>query len=333
MRPYSLTHPDAHVEVEGLPNGNRRVTVRLHDPALFMPFESCESAYPVDLIQAVLDAKGPQYLCDEMLRDENPAYVRLSLERDLRAYFDTGWFKGRRILDFGCGAGASTVCLARLFPDAAIVGIEVDERLLGLARRRVQHYQFPNVTLVRSPSPMELPPDLGGFDGVVMSAVYEHLLPHERAQVLPLLWSVIKPGCFLFLNQTPYRYFPYESHTTGLPFINYLPDRLALAFARACSKRVRRGESWENLLRYGLRGATEGEILCILSRDSGHRPILLEPCRDGLRDRIDLWYSALSPNRYRRTKRLLKHVLAILRSLSGVTLVPDLSLAIRKDGL
>ncbi len=71
----------------------------------------------------------------------------------------------------------------------------------------------------------------------------------------------------------------------------------------------------------------------MLSRDGGHRPILLEPCRDGLRDRIDLWYSTLSPNRYRRTKRLLKHVLAILRSLSGVTLVPDLSLAIRKDGL
>jgi len=98
---------------------------------------------------------------------------------------------GRRVLDFGCGAGASTMCLARLFPDVAIVGIEVDERLLGLARRRVQNYQFPNVTLACSPSPMELPPDLGRFDGVVMSAVYEHLLTHERAQVLPLLWSVI----------------------------------------------------------------------------------------------------------------------------------------------
>lgn len=327
----ALTHPDGHVQVEELPNGRKRLTVHLTNTSLFMPSGSCETAYPLDLIQAILAVKGPAYLCDEILRDENDAYVRLSLERDLRGYFDLAWFDGKRLLDFGSGAGASTISLAKLFPQSEIVGIEVDQRLLALAQRRLRQYGFPNVTLLRSPSSLELPPDIGGFDCAVLSAVYEHLLPQERTRMLPLIWSVIRPGGFLFINQTPHRYFPYESHTTSLPFINYLPDALALTYARACSKRVRRHEPWESLLRDGIRGATEQELLGILSSGGVQAAILLEPCREGLRDRIDLWYASLGKTRYRKTKRLLKQVLAVLKSLSGVTLVPNLSLVIRKD--
>ena len=32
---------------------------------------------------------------------------------------------------------------------------------------------------------------------------------------MPLIWSKLKPGRTLFINQTPYRYFPYEHHTTA----------------------------------------------------------------------------------------------------------------------
>ena len=331
MMAQALTHPDGDVQIEELPNGRRRLTVHLTNAASFMPSGSCETAYPLDLIQAILAVKGPAYLCDEILRDENDAYVRLSLERDLRGYFDLAWFDDKRLLDFGSGAGASTMSLAKLFPRAEIVGIEVDQRLLTLAQRRLQHYGFPHVTLMRSPSSLELPPDIGWFDCVVLSAVYEHMLPQERARVLPLIWSVIRPGGFLFINQTPHRYFPYESHTTSLPLINYLPDALALAYARACSKRVRRHESWESLLQDGIRGATEQEILDILSSGDAQEAVLLEPCREGLRDRIDLWHSALGKTRYRMTKWLLKGLLTVIKTISGVTLVPNLSLVIRKD--
>jgi len=331
MMAQPLAHPDGEVQIEELPNGRRRLTVHLTNTSLFIPSGSCETAYSRDLIQAILAVKGPAYLCDEILRDENDAYVRLSLERDLRGYFDLAWFDEKRLLDFGSGAGASTMSLAKLFPRSEIVGIEVDQRLLALAQRRLQHYGFPNVTLMRSPSSLELPPDIGWFDCAVLSAVYEHMLPQERTRVLPLIWSVIRPGGFLFINQTPHRYFPYESHTTSLPFINYLPDALALAYARACSKRVRGDESWESLLQDGIRGATEQEILDILSSGSTQEAVLLEPCRGGLRDRIDLWYSALGKTRYRKTKRLLKGLLTAIKTLSGVTLVPNLSLVIRKD--
>lgn len=328
----TLRHPSGDVQVADLSNGQRRLTVQMTNASLFMPIGECDTAYPLELIQGILEIKGPQYLCDEILRDESPSSVQRSLTRDLHAYFEDDWFVGKRVLDFGCGAGASTMCLARLLPESRILGIELDPRLMGIARRRLQLYGYPHVSLALSPSPLALSPGIGRFDCVILSAVYEHMLPHERAQVLPLIWSVIEPGGFLFINQTPHRYFPYESHSTSLPFINYLPDGLAHAFARLFSRRVRGNEPWESLLRDGIRGATEQEIIGILSRAGPCRPILLEPWREGLRDRIDLWHAGLNPDRYRTIKRLLKGMLKLIKSLTSLTLVPDLSLVIRKDG-
>lgn len=325
-----LPHPDARITVEERPGGRRLVTVEPIAPSLFVPIRSAETAYPVDLIEAVLTVKGPAYLCDEILRDESPTYVQAFLERDLLAYLPPNWFRGKRVLDFGCGSGASTICLARLFPDTSLVGLELDASLLDLARRRVQHHGLSAIELHCSPSATELPPDLGCFDAVVLSAVYEHLLPSERQRLLPLLWHVVKPGGYLFLNQTPHRYFPLETHTTGLPGINYLPDRLAHVVARRWSRRIRRDETWENLLRAGIRGATEREILAILSRCGAAPPQLLEPSRGGIRDRIDLWFRALTPHRYRRTKQAIRAALKLIRALTGLTLVPTLSLMIRK---
>jgi glycosyltransferase involved in cell wall biosynthesis len=324
-----LVHPEARIKIEPLWNGRRRVTVEPNEAVMFVPRRSTDTEYPDELIQAILEAKGPAYLCDEILRDESPTYVQAFLERDLFAYRSPEWFIGRRLLDFGCGAGASTLCLAKLFPRSEIVGVELDPSLVELARRRSRHYGYTHARIVRSPSALELPVGLGVFDAVILSAVYEHLLPKERARLLPQLWNLVKPGGVLFLNQTPHRYFPIETHTTGLPFINYLPDRLALGMARLLSGRIKRDESWDNLLRYGIRGATEGEI-CSLLADSTATPLLLEPAGHGIRDRIDLWFGALSSDRHRFAKRAIKTGLKVLKQVTGVTLVPMLSLMFQK---
>ena len=83
-----------------------------------------------------------------------------------------------------------------------------------------------------SPSGSELPPDIGSFDYVILSAVWEHLLPAERPVITRLLWNALRPGGALLINQTPDRWSPFEHHTTGLWGINYLPDRLACYVAR-----------------------------------------------------------------------------------------------------
>jgi len=325
-----LKHDDANVHVEELPTGKNKIYVALTNDDLFLSTKECETSYPISLIDKILNLKGPCYLCDEILRDESPDYVQKALKYDLLGYQDEEEFKNKRLLDFGCGSGASTMILAKMFPHAEIVGIELEEKLLSIARLRTAYYGYKNIELMISPNPDSLPPGIGYFDYVILSAVYEHLLPSEREPVLMQLWSILKPGGILFLDQTPYRYFPVELHTTsGLPFINYLPEKLALFYAQYFSKRKLKNNNWNELLRGGIRGGSSKEILSILTR-CPQKPVLLSPSRFGMKDRIDLWYIQSSKDKFVVIKRLFLLSVKLLKWLTGETIVPSLSLAIKK---
>lgn len=121
---------------------------------------------------------------------------------------------------------SSTMVLGRLLPPCEIAGVELEERAQDCAIA-AEHFGRGSVRFLKSPSGDSLPDNIGLFDYVIFSAVFEHLLPAERHMLLPLLWSHMKPGAILFLNQTPHRYSPIELHTTHLPLINYLPDGAA----------------------------------------------------------------------------------------------------------
>lgn len=329
--PTILEHRDAFTYIESISADKNRIRVVPINDNLFILTKSCETHYPIDLISKILDLVGPDSLCNEILRDESPDFVQRSLKYALVGYLDEEEFKNKRLLDFGCGCGASTMILARMFPYTQIIGIELEERYLSVARLRVTHYGCKNVELILSPTPNSLPQDIGKYDFVVLSAVYEHLLSKERETLLPQIWSVLKPGGILFINQTPYRYFPVETHTTsGLPLINYLPDKIALTYAQRYSKRKYDNQSWEELLRKGIRGGTAKEIMGIINQYSSNS-ILLRPSRLGMKDRIDLWYLESGNDRYVVIKKYILLSAKLIRNLFGVTIVPRLSLAIKKD--
>lgn len=56
----------------------------------------------------------------------------------------------RRILDLACGTGLSTMAIARRFPGARIVGVELREEYLALAREKARAPGMSNVELVLS---------------------------------------------------------------------------------------------------------------------------------------------------------------------------------------
>ena len=73
-RPLLIQHPHAEVRLHS--EGARwRVIVEPRVP-LFIHTSTCSTAYPPELIEHVLAVKGPGYLCDEIRRDEDPAYVQ-----------------------------------------------------------------------------------------------------------------------------------------------------------------------------------------------------------------------------------------------------------------
>jgi len=89
-----------------------------------------------------------------------------------------------RVADMGMGSGAGSYALAALYPDLQVTGVDVDEAMVELARRR---YQLPNLKFVQG--------DLSGqvfepesLDGIFDSSVLHHVTTfggyrHENAAV------------------------------------------------------------------------------------------------------------------------------------------------------
>lgn len=325
-----LHFPNARVRIEATDSGKHLVSVESADD-LVVPTKIWETAYDVCLIEHILRVKGPEYLCDEIRRDEDRLYVQRYLHWGILSYVGDEAFAGRRILDFGSGSGASSIVLARMFPAVAgILGIEQVPEYIELAEHRARfHGVADQVKFVLSDNPKSLPPGIGEFDYIVLNAVHEHLLPEERQQVLPLLWSHLKLDGLLFMTETPYRWFPVEGHTTRLPFINYLPETLALGYARRFSKQVGQETSWVELLMRGIRGGTSREVLRILNRGE-RKAKLLSPSRLGVRDQIELWYRVSSGVRGQRTKYLLMWCFRVIKAMTSLTTIPSLSLAIQR---
>lgn len=321
----TLHHVEGDVTIEVLADGRRKIAVTPNE-GHFALAANWITEYPIDLIELMLESHGAADLCFEIMREEDADLVQKSLKNDLFAYFTPEDFENKTILEFGCGGGASTQILARMFPTARITGVELVGSSLTVARKRAEVFDLDKVRFLQSPSGDRLPENLEKYDFIVLSAVYEHLLPRERPKILPALWEHLREGGHLFINQTPNILFPFELHTTMLPLINYVPDWLALKMARRFSKRIQPEESWEELLRKGIRGATEREILSHLTNAE-----MLEPRYNNLRDRIDLYYLNTNSERLKAIKSIAKIFIKGLRKVSGITLVPDLSLAFRKS--
>jgi 2-polyprenyl-3-methyl-5-hydroxy-6-metoxy-1,4-benzoquinol methylase len=325
---HTLEDPAASVVVRELADDRRQISVIPREDDYVVFFRQCETTYPLDLIELILRVKTPKALCDEILREESPGYVQHMLRWLILSHVPEDHLSGGRILDYGCGGGASTMILARMFPDAEIVGVDIDPQVLSIAHARLEHFGFGNVNLQLLET-SDLGEDLGRFDTIVLAALYEHLLPRERKVLMPQFWGRLKAGGVLFVGETPHRYSPIEWHTTRLPLINYLPPPLALRAARAFSPRVSATETWEELLRRGIRGGARDEIIGLCER-AGVRPVVIEPTRLGLRDTFDLWYTLATdaPVWLRRTARQL---LRGLQATTGITFTPHLAFALRKD--
>lgn len=328
-----LQHPDAEVSLSPVGDKRLRVCVRPKHADLYVQGSPLVTRYSPELIALILEVKGPGYLCDEIARDEDPGYTRVNLEVGLFSFLGPEAFSAKRLLDFGCGSAASSMILARLLPETNITGVELVADSLRVARARARFHGQERVSFLQSPSGTTLPADLGRFDFIVMNAVFEHLLPEERMPILSALWRVLESGGVLFLQETPNRHFPLELHTTGLPLINYLPDALAASAARRLSARVDAGASWTYLLRAGIRGGTLREVAGLLRKTGEGEPEFLAPTRLGRRDAVDLWQACSSARHGRSAKtRAAAIIIRGWRQISGIALVPELSLAIRKRG-
>ena len=60
--------------------------------------------------------------------------------------FRDEWFRGKDVLDIGCNIGHVTLSVARDFCPRKIVGMDIDSKLIGTAKKNIRHYLTKEVT-------------------------------------------------------------------------------------------------------------------------------------------------------------------------------------------
>ncbi|WNV88282.1 class I SAM-dependent methyltransferase [Umezawaea sp. Da 62-37] len=137
-------------------------------------------------VPGAFDAAAPAY---DFLVRMNPGYHD-ALRRSASGLRLSGGGKGLRLLDLGCGTGASTAALLAAAPEAEIVGVDASEGMLAQARRK----PWPDtVSFVHARAEELLAAGVRGpFDGVFAAYLVRNL--PDPDPVLEVVRDLLKPG-------------------------------------------------------------------------------------------------------------------------------------------
>ncbi|NER02436.1 MAG: class I SAM-dependent methyltransferase, partial [Okeania sp. SIO3C4] len=137
------------------------------------------------------------------------------------------------ILDAGCGSGYKALILAEANPGAKIVGIDISEKSVELARQRLQYHGFDNAEF--HVLPIEELPSLGlEFDYINCDEVL-YLLP-DIVVGLQAMKSVLKPDGIIRTNLhsllSSHYYFKVQEVFQMMGLMNENPGEMEIEIAR-----------------------------------------------------------------------------------------------------
>ncbi|NBC38147.1 methyltransferase domain-containing protein [Novosphingobium sp. FSY-8] len=112
--------------------------------------------------------------------------------------------KPLKILELGCGTGASIVPVARAFPDAETYGIDVGSSVLRYAHARASHLGVP-VHFVQGDAE-HAPFEDESFDLVFSAALFHETSETAIPQILAESYRLLKPGGVVVHLEVPARY-------------------------------------------------------------------------------------------------------------------------------
>jgi SAM-dependent methyltransferase len=117
--------------------------------------------------------------------------------RELLRRVPAGW-RPRRVLDFGCGIGATSSKLADLFPEATIVGVDTSEAAIAHAAATFgcERLSFGLVS--------DMPVD-ESFDLCYVNGVFHHIEPSARVDAVARIRRALAPGGYFgFFENNPW---------------------------------------------------------------------------------------------------------------------------------
>ena len=134
------------------------------------------------------------------LSGESPEYFsRYKVEELRRRWTAERFAEPGAILDFGAGIGSSLPFIAKAFPNARLVGLDVSEKSLAVAARR-----FPGAAELIRYDGAEPPLARGSFDLIYSACVFHHIPPAEHIAVFRQLRRLLSPfGIMVIFEHNP----------------------------------------------------------------------------------------------------------------------------------
>ena len=170
----------------------------------------------------------------KMYKNDINDHLYRRLENDRRTIIpwlnSTYTLQYKRILEIGCGTGTSTVALAE--QDAKVIGIDIDEGALSVARDRARVYGVEAEFKVLNANDIADVFGSNEFDIIIFFASLEHMTVSERLSSLRDAWEMLPNEGLLVIAETPNRLWYFDHHTSILPFFHWLPDELAFRYSR-----------------------------------------------------------------------------------------------------
>lgn len=187
------------------------------------------------------------------------------------------------VLEIGCGNGSATVCLAERADHVFAFDLAADQ--VEVAKKRCDLLSVANVTAFAQPvswiddyfvDPSKI---TKSADTIVCYALFEHLMPTERIKLLIGAWKQLPVGGHLIIIETPNRLYPFDWHSSQMPFMDQLPPEISYLWnsfsgrnsiakdIKATTLAEMREGNIERLYRFG-RGASFHEFYAALGADN-----------------------------------------------------------------
>ena len=109
-----------------------------------------------------------------------------------------GIVDGTRVLDLACGTGVAAMIVRQRYPGCTVTGLDVDARILELARRRMRKAKVSGVDLVCAPAE-RTGLDAASFDTVISTLAFHHLPPRSKEEAAREIARLLRGGGTFFL--------------------------------------------------------------------------------------------------------------------------------------
>ena len=210
-----------------------------HERVLVVDGVEHRTHYSERVVRMLVERKGPE---------RAPLYFPFKATRGahflgrLVHYLAARGARNLRVLEIGCSFGHVTEYLGEQPLIGSIVALDVDRAFTEITRAKVEDLRLAKVHAVlhlSEAAARALPFPDGAFDLVLVIGVVEHLPASGRHCWVDEYYRVLAPGGHIAILDTPNRAFPLETHSLGLPAVQWLPAPAAYRYARAFRRPVR----------------------------------------------------------------------------------------------